>query len=243
VAVDRAERTLRSWRLTEAEIAAVRAEAAKLSGPTAGPTTDRFAWARVEVRSPRDGVVLEKNVTAGDIVDTTTDLFKIGDLKHLTVWANVFEEELPLLQALPKPIAWTVNVPSRPGATFHGTLDQIAPTVDLNQNTALVNGSVDNSSGELKVGQYVTVSVEFPAPANELELPTEAVIEDGRESVVFVKTGEAGEYRRTRVRVVRRFRDVIYVSKDPSGVVPGDRVVTHGGLLLRDAFDQLPAGD
>ena len=34
------------------------------------------SWAEVEVRCPFDGTVLEKNVVAGDIVDTSLDLFQ-----------------------------------------------------------------------------------------------------------------------------------------------------------------------
>jgi len=46
------------------------------------------------------GVILEKNFTVGDIVDTTHDMFKIADLSRLGVMANVYEEDLPKLVAL-----------------------------------------------------------------------------------------------------------------------------------------------
>ncbi|HJZ53714.1 MAG TPA: efflux RND transporter periplasmic adaptor subunit, partial [Gemmataceae bacterium] len=239
VAVDRAERTLRAWRLTDGEIAAVRAEADRLSSPDA-KRIDPAAWARVEVRAPQDGVILEKNVAVGDIVDTSADLFRVGDLSHLVVWAHVYEEDLPLLQSLPQPTRWTVTLPSRPGVAFPGTLDQIRPVIDLNQHTALVTGRVDNPDGSLKVGQFVTVSVELPPPPGEVELPADAVVEDGRESVVFVQP-DPGElkFRRTPLQVTRRFRDGVCVRAD-GGVKPGERVVTSGALLLRDAMDEQP---
>ena len=241
VALERAERTLRAWKLSDADLAAIRAEADRLSDPTA-PRTDPNAWARVEVRSPRDGVVLEKNVGFGDLVDTTMDLFKVGDLSRLTVWAHVFEEDLPQLQAAAQPVHWTVAVASRPGTCFTGVLEHVGPVIDPNQQTALANGSVDNPRGELKVGQFVTVTVELPAPKGEVELPAEAVVEDGRESIVFVRS-QGQQFVRRRVEVTRRFHDVIYVKREQGGVAPGDVVVTAGSLLLRDALDQLPAGD
>ncbi len=114
--------------------------------------------------------------------------------------------------------------------------------IDTNQHTALVTGLVDNPAGELKVGQYVTVSVELPPPRGEVELPADAVVEDGRESVVFVRP-DPNSWRLVRapVRVTRRFRDVVYVRSEENGVRPGVRVVTGGALLLRDVMDQLPA--
>ena len=36
---------------------------------------------------PLDGVIIEKNVALGELVDTSTDLFKIADLSHLRVMA------------------------------------------------------------------------------------------------------------------------------------------------------------
>lgn len=239
VAVDRAERTLRAWRLTAAEVAAVRAEADKLSDPAAAKT-DPAVWARVEVRAARGGTVLEKNVTVGDLADTATDLFKIADLTRLTVWAHVYEDDLPLLTGLPRPVRWTVSLPARPGITCDGTLDQIAAVIDPNQHTALVSGRVDNSAGELRVGQFVTVTVNRPAHPGELAVPAEAVVEDGRQSVVYVRPDPVRpEYVRRPVTVVRRTPSEIVLAGE-SGVRPGDRVVTAGALLLREAADALP---
>lgn len=238
VAVGVAERTLKSWRLTDTEITAIRAEADRLSDPTA--KVDSGEWARVEVRAARDGTILEKNLTVGDIVDTTADLFKIGDLSHLTVWVHVYEDDLPLLNSLPKPISWTLSMPSRPGVTFEGRLEQVHAVIDQNQHTALVSGRVENPNGELKVGQFVNVRVNRPAHPGELVVPTEAVVEDGRQSVVFVRPDPTKtEYVRRPVTVARRTRDEIFLAPD-SQLRAEDRVVTAGALLLREAADALP---
>ncbi|WP_020468943.1 efflux RND transporter periplasmic adaptor subunit [Zavarzinella formosa] len=240
VAVERAERTLKSWRLTAEEIAAVRAEAGRLNKADA-KRTECDHWARVEVRATQDGVLLEKNVSVGDIVDTTGDLYKIGDLSHLVVWAHAFEDDLPMLQSLPKPMHWSVNLPSRPGASFSGTLEQIGAVIDPNQHTALVTGRVENPKGELRIGQFVTVRLSLPPTSGELELPVDAVTEDGRESVVFVQqAGKPTEYVRQTVHVTRRFRETIHVRCEGSGLKVGDHIVTTGSLLLRDAYEQLP---
>lgn len=260
VAVDVAERTLKSWRLSEEEVAAVRAEtdrlanppvraeaAAAFAGAAGGPLgwaakrPDPTDWARVEVRAARDGTVLEKNVSVGDIVDTTADLFKLGDLSRLTVWVHVYEDDLPLLTALPKPVRWAVSVPARPGVAFPGMLEQVGAVIDPNQHTALVSGRVDNPTGELKIGQAVTVSVSRPAHPGELAVPADAVVEDGRRSVVFIRPDPAkAEYVCQPVTVARRTREAIILAPE-GGLNPGDRVVTSGALLLHEAVDALPA--
>ncbi|MEO2091161.1 MAG: hypothetical protein ABGY75_16990 [Gemmataceae bacterium] len=99
---------------------------------------------------------------------------------------------------------------------------------------------MDNSAGELRVGQFVTVTVNRPAHPGELAVPAEAVVEDGRQSVVYVRPDPVRpEYVRRPVTVVRRTQSEIVLAGE-SGVRPGDRVVTAGALLLREAADALP---
>lgn len=240
VAAERAELTLRSWRLTNAEVAAVRAQAAQLGKP-GGKRPDPAEWARSEVTSPRDGVVVEQNTTASTIVDTTTPLFVVADLSRLAVWAHVYEEDLPLIQGVRGPVRWTVTVPSRPGTAFPGTLDSIGAVIHPEQHTALVTGAVANEDGQLRAGMFVTVTVTLPPQPGEVEVPAEAVVEDGRESVVFAQSAtDPTAFTRHRVKVVRRFRDVVHVAAAPDGVRPGDQLATAGSLLLNEAMNELP---
>ena len=242
VAVSTAERTLRTYRLTDAEVKAVREEADRLTQPGAdrGESVD---WAKVEVRAAQGGMVLEKNLSVGDIIDTTANLFYLADLSELMVCVHLYEEDLPAVQALPRPVGWTLSLPALPGRTFAGTLEQVKPVIDPTQHTALAVGRVANPDGLLKVGQFVTATVELPPSAGEVELPAASVVEDGKSSVVFVQPDPAvGTFVRHSVTIRRRFSDVLYAAADPSptGVKAGDRVVTAGALLLRDALEQLP---
>ena len=110
IVVSRAVRTLQSWRIAAEEIAAVRGG----HPPMRDKVSDRDdlfqAWARVEVL-PLDGVVIERNVALGDLVDTTSDLFKVADLSRLRVVAHAYEEDLPRLDALQGDHrAWSVTI-------------------------------------------------------------------------------------------------------------------------------------
>jgi len=239
VAVGKAELTLRSWRLTDEEIEAIRTEAAELAKPNP-KRTDPAAWPRSVVTAPRDGTIIELNANV-TMVETTTPLVVIADLSRLAVWAHVYEEDLPLLQRLPQPIHWTVSVPSRPGLQVFGTLDSIGAVIQPEQHTALISGTVANSDGSLRSGMFVTVTVELPPPAGELEVPAESLVEDGRESLVFVRSAaDPSAITRHRVKVARRFRDSAFLAANTGGLRPGDEVVTAGSLLLNEAMNELP---
>jgi cobalt-zinc-cadmium efflux system membrane fusion protein len=100
---------------------------------------------------------------------------------------------------------------------------------------------VENPSNDLKIGQFVNVTVQMPPPKHEVVLPATSVVEDGRDSVVFVQPNpKEPKFLRRVVHVLRRFRDEIYVKSINGEVQPGDVIVTSGALMLQNALDQLP---
>jgi hypothetical protein len=75
-------------------------------------------------------------------------------------------------------------------------------------------------------------------------VPTQAVVEDGKTSVVFVQPDpNVPKYVRKAVRVVRRYHDACYVKAEPDGVQPGEMVVTGGALQLNQALTDAPQAD
>jgi cobalt-zinc-cadmium efflux system membrane fusion protein len=238
-AISKAMDTLRAWRLPEKEIQAIKAEAERLtSGAARRELTSGKTWARVEIRAPFAGILIEKNTNVRNVVDTNTALFQVADLTRLMLLAQVFEEDLPALQKLPRPIPWEIRLPSQPGFRAAGTLDRFNPIIDTTQHTALAIGTVENPNLELKVGQGVTATVAVPPAPGEVEIPTSALIEDGKSSVVFVQPDpKVPQYVRRPVTVTRRQHDVVYVAGSAvGGVRPGEQVVVGGALQLNQVL-------
>lgn len=253
IARGKAERTLRAWRLPEDDIKELYAEAKRLSDGKAKRDPQREQdWARVEVRAPITGTLVEKNVNFGDIVDTASDLFKIADLSRLTVWAHLFEEDLPAVLNLPTPLRWTIALKSEPHSVgLVGKVERVGDVVDPTQHTVLITGFVDNPEGRLRAGQFITATIEFPPAADEIQVPTSAVVEDGEESVIFIQPDPHKlEFTMRGVTVVRRTREVYSLKaslKRPRvepvafdgrnepllQLVPGTLVVTNGVSELR----------
>jgi cobalt-zinc-cadmium efflux system membrane fusion protein len=250
IEVDRVERTLRSWRLTEEEIGVVRAEAEKIhKGDVKSDIEVDKSWAEIEVRSPLDGIVLEKSIVAGAIVDTDLDLFKIADLSVMGVMAQVYEEDLPALDALPRDQRrWTIYLQSRSGSSgIPGTFDLIGNIVDPQIHTAAVFGWLDNKDGRLRDGQFITAVVDLPTDEHEVVIPDTALIEDGPNATVFVATDESGKHvTRRSVALVSRGEDVAFVRSEPTEhdaangcqpLKPGEWVVSSGSIELDGALD------
>ena len=218
--VNRAVSMLQTWGIPEEDIQAVRDEAenVKKRGGKHDKAKDEL-WPRVEMRAPANGVIIERNLGLHEIVvDNTTNLFQIADVDKLFIAANVPEDDLPELEVLRELsgdlIRWTVKtVGSDP---IPGYIDDIGYIIDPNQHTAVVKGYIDNKGEKLRGGQFVAATVVLPPPEDVVEIPTNAMIEDGQQTVVFVETDAAKQqYTMRRVQLTRRFEKTVFVRSKP----------------------------
>jgi membrane fusion protein, heavy metal efflux system len=253
IAVSRVLLTLQTWRVADAEIKQVEEEAQRLvQGGTrvADQVVDK--WARVEVRAALDGLVLERNVSPGEIISVTDDLFKVADVSRLRVLAFAYEEDLPRLDTLASEHRrWRITIPADPSAAPQtGQIEQIGRVIDPMQHTALVMGWVDNANGRLRAGQFVTAIVELPAPGNEVAVPASAIIEKGGERLVFVQAGTDNLYRQRRVSFSRQVDGTVCVHIQPTDeevragcwpLNPGEKVVVSGAVELQQCLTDLKA--
>jgi membrane fusion protein, heavy metal efflux system len=261
-AVARAENTLKTWEIPDDEIQAVRDEVKNITSEQ-----DRRAkgkerlkkWARVELKAPDDGYIVEQNMALHEtIVDNTTNLIQIAKVDALIVLASVPEDDLPALldlkQRTQNHIPWSVRTAGT--EPVEGYVDDIGYLIDPNQHTAVVRGHIPNPNSLLRAGQFVTASVELLPPRNVVEIPISALVEDGKDSVVFVQPDpKAPIYALRRVQVTNRFEKTVYVrsvpmtqgdrwAADEDGVSPsseplceGERVLTSGSLELKTALE------
>jgi cobalt-zinc-cadmium efflux system membrane fusion protein len=255
-AVTRAERTLAVWRVPDKEIKAVKVEADRVIERKGKHDTDtERRWAEVEIRAPLDGTLLEKKVNRGDIVDTNTALYTVANLDRLLVVASAAETDLAALRALPaERRRWTVRVAADPDAEpLHGWFDEIGTAVDPNTGTAPLKGPVENPGGRLRPGQFVRVTIEVPRASRELAVPASALVQEGKDSLVFVQPDPRKlEYVRRRVLVVRCGRDVVHVRspltpeeerQGSEALRPGEQIVTAGAVELQALWSDVQARD
>jgi cobalt-zinc-cadmium efflux system membrane fusion protein len=215
--VNRAVNTLKTWGIPEADIQAVRDEAENVTRRQGKHDKEKEAlWGRVELRAPDDGVIIERNVSLREIVvDNTTNLFQTAKIDRLSVFAHVPEDDLPALEALPtEQRRWTVKtVGTDP---IPGFIDDISYIIDPNQHTAVVKGHIDNKEGKLRGGQFISATVELPPPPDVVEVPADAVVDDGQQCIVFVQTDAAKQqYTMRRVQLTHRFDKTVFVRSKP----------------------------
>jgi cobalt-zinc-cadmium efflux system membrane fusion protein len=282
--INRALNNLRLWDIPQEEIDALHAEAKKISadkdgwsktpegrwvkgeklaaeGTVDAAKENENPWGRVTLRAPFDGVVVEKNVSLEEmVVDNTVNLFQLADVSRLLVIASCPEDALPTLEDLAgAQRRWTVRTAGVASADgLPGTIDEIGYLIDPNQHTAVIKGYVENPGNRLRAGQFISASVNVPPPENVVEIPIDALVDDGRQSIVFVQPeANEGQFVMRRVKVTHRFEKTVFVRSVlvpeiersttpaneqrllPEPLLPGERILTSGAVELKAALGDM----
>lgn len=174
--------------------------------------------------SPANGVVLEKTVQQGMRFMPGEILFRIVDLSTIWLIADVFEQDLALVQP-GQPVK--ISVDAYPELAFSGEVSYIYPTVSPQTRTAQVRVEMSNPDGLLKPDLYASVQL-VSAADRALTVPDSAVIDSGTRQVVLVQRAE-GLFEPREVALGRRsdgYAEVLH------GVSEGENVVVRANFLI-----------
>ena len=177
----------------------------------------------VEIRSPSDGFILERSVSAGQFIPAGNEMYRIADLGKVWILAETYENEGMLLRPGMKVKA---THPQR-RLTFHARVSEILPLFDAGTRTMKVRLEVDNPGGTLRPDMFIDLEVPVEMPPT-LTVPTEAVLETGTRKTVYVALGE-GRFEPRRVEIGSRMGDRLEITK---GLTEGEKVVVSGTFLV-----------
>jgi membrane fusion protein (multidrug efflux system) len=137
--------------------------------------------------APIDGVISERMVKEGNLIQLQQAMFRIDDFDPLLAVLNVPERELSILKpGLPVSMA----VDALPGKTFTGTVARVSPVVDKGTGTFRVTCEFHDETGQIKSGMFGRVSVVYAEKDDALVIPREGLIEEDGETAVMVVVDE-----------------------------------------------------
>jgi Cu(I)/Ag(I) efflux system membrane fusion protein len=199
---------------------------------------ERTPSSQLALRSPVSGTVLERNVVEGQYVGADTPLYTVADLSRVWVLADLYEMDLGRVHA--GDLA-SFTADGLPGRTFVGRIEFVYPTVSSETRTLKARLALDNAAGLLRPGLYGSVELRSRGPVagspeRGLVVPTEAVVNTGEVSYVFLAHG-GGRFEPRRVFTGRSDGGRISVL---SGLAEGDSVVASASFLI-DSESRLKA--
>jgi cobalt-zinc-cadmium efflux system membrane fusion protein len=185
------------------------------------------------IYSPLDGVVLERTVAPGEVVDSTRILFQIADVRQMWLTLNVPLENMNQL-TIGQTVAFRADGSRE---TIRGKLDWISTSADKTTRMLQVRAVLNNSEGRLRNETFGTGEVILRSESDAIVIPTDSSHWEGCCQVVFVRDksyfDSPDSYKVFHVRSVRlgaingKYTEVI------AGVLPGEVIATAGSDVLR----------
>jgi HlyD family secretion protein len=158
--------------------AAIKAADAQLAQARASLNQARVNLSHTIIRSPIDGVVIARNVDAGQTVAASMQaptLFVLArDLAQMRVNANVDESDIGRIES-GQPVRFRVD--AYPDETFTGTVSQVRLQPQVQQNVVSYVTIIDvpNPDLKLKPGMTAAVSIETARADDVLRVPNAAL--------------------------------------------------------------------
>lgn len=177
-----------------------------------------------KVYAPFDGVITARNIDIGALINAGSnapgkELFDIAATSKLRVYVNV-------------PQAYSRDV--RPGAhadltqaefpgrKFNGTIVRSSDSIDPTSRTLLTEVDVDNPSGELLPGAFLSVHLKLSSKAGTVVVPVNALIFRSQGMQVAVVRGNKAEL--APIAIGRDYGNEVEVL---SGVTAQDRIIEN----------------
>ena len=179
----------------------------------------------IPLTTPQAGIVLERNVNAGELIDPSQSLLVIDDIDNLWLVADVFEQDVKHVR-VGQPIEFQVD--SFPDETFKGRLDYVAGTINPETRTLAVRAVIPNSQTKLKPKMFARMKI-MVGECAALTVSKKAVQEAGSQKVVYVPRGKYS-FEERPIQLGEEVGGYAVIKK---GLNDGEQVVTRESLSLR----------
>ena len=216
--MESAKRRLKLWNVSDEEIDQL--------------LKTRKASEFLTLRSPFDGIVQNVPVKPGMSVKVGDRLMSLVDLSVVWLWAEFYENELPLLSTGQK---IKITVPAFGDEEFAGEIAVIEPFLDPMKRTVRARVDIPNPQWKLRPGMFVNAWLDVRA-GEGLTVPVSAIMPAGRRNIVFVDKGEGRleprfvDLGRKFTKLGSRYDSDYYEVR--GGLAAGERVVSSANFLI-----------
>jgi membrane fusion protein, heavy metal efflux system len=183
------------------------------------------------ITAPMGGYVVDKKINPGGFIrnDNGDNLFTIGDIHDVWVWANVYETDISRVKEGYKATIQTIAYPDK---AFSGVVDKVNEVLDPVTKVMKIRVRLQNEQGLLKPEMFANIFIQNQEVKKMVSIPTAALINDnGKAYVVLFHDKCSLEFR--QVEILKSTGDKTYIL---SGLAPGDMVISKNQILLFKAL-------
>ena len=184
------------------------------------------------VRSPLDGVVVSREVVAGEVVDTSRQLFEVADTRKMWLVLNVPLEDVKYV-SVGKKVRFKVDGENE---MIEGHVDWISTSADPKTRTVKVRSTLINLEGKLRHESFGEGHIILREEKDAIVVPNEAISWEGCCHVVYVRDKnyfKKGSPKLFHIRSVRPGVKNKTSTEIIAGLLPGEVIVTKGRDVLQ----------
>lgn len=184
--------------------------------------------------APYDGVVTSRNINVGDYINkegnisdrsAVTNLFSVADIHKMRLFVSVPEAFGHFLRV---GLTADVTVPQFANRRFKAEFLTVAGGFDPNTRTAVTEFTIDNEDKSLWPGSYASVTLTVPIDANNLTIPSSALVFQEHGAQVAV-VGEDERVHFKPIKIIRVLDGRIEIS---AGMSKTDRLISNPSAAL-----------
>ena len=201
----------------------------------AAKTLPHAEVARVSLRAPFAGEVIERNATIGEVIDPNKTLFTVADLSTVWVRADFPEQQAGRLKT---GLTIELRVSAYPDTIFRGPITYVGAVIDPATRTVMARADVSNPDGRLRPEMFAEITL-LTDEQSVLSVPRAAIQQVGSRTVAFIVRGPR-RFESREVTLGQASREYIQVV---AGLAAGDEVVTQDSYALKSEYlrEQLPS--
>lgn len=183
------------------------------------------------VKAPIDGYVVEKKLSQGAFIrsDNSDNLFTIGDINEVWVWANVYESDIAKVKE-----GYTANITTLayPDKVYPGEVDKVNQILDSVTKVMKIRIRLPNKNYELKPEMFANILIKNKEGRQAITIPSAALVSDNGKNFVVVYHDQCN-LQLQEVQVIKTVQDKAYIA---SGLKQGDKLISQNQILLYKAL-------
>jgi len=185
------------------------------------------------ITAPMNGYVVEKKASQGAFIrnDNSDNLFTIGDISEVWVWANVYETDIAKVKE-----GYTAKVTTLayPDSTFTGVVDKVNQILDPETKVMKVRIRIPNKGMQLKPEMFANIVVQNREGKKAVMVSSNSIVSDYGKNYVIIYHDKCN-LELKEVGLLKTVGDKTYIN---SGLKSGDQLISQNQVLLFNALKE-----
>lgn len=183
--------------------------------------------------APISGYIVEKKINQGGFIrnDANDNLFTIGDIGDVWVWANVYETDIAKVKV---GYAASVTTLAYPDTTFNGIVDEVSNILDPVTKVMRIRIRLSNNKQLLKPEMFANIIITNKEGTKAIVVSSKALVSENGKNYVVIYNGKC-DLKVQEVEILKTVADKTYIK---TGLKEGDKVITENQILLFKALTE-----